>query len=364
MERKLILCIFIIVFCCIIIAGIKYQEYFGEDVTSANDTLRSLNTTKYPPDIYASNVVTGEGSTVGKNTKFDDKGNVMTENVEADVIVGKSMYSTTLAANKVTSKKSISTQDLYTDKLCIGNSCLSEKDVNNLISERSPELVLERNDIFEFPPEGIASGNNWKKDMNDVVTGIHGINYVKFKTTMPNTHPYGGGEYIAWANSIWDYRHSDRMYEWEWPPSGAFDKRGGGSGKNSGWHNHHTQGYTNSSSNLKDPFYLAIKLPRKIVLRKYSLQTRADGCCPEQMPSAWTIEGSNNGSSWDVIDMRNNIGGWFNGSVREFSVNIDPKRLKQGFYLYEYYRIVIYRNSSPHNNFVHIGEWKLFGSPV
>jgi hypothetical protein len=215
-----------------------------------------------------------------------------------------------------------------------------------------PTLLAKNNPVREYPPIGIPPGNAWVKDTNDQVQGV-----VKYKVNATNVG-YGNGEYVAWANSVWDYRANSREYNpGEWPASGAFDKRGGGSGQNSGWH---IWGGHCNITNAQDygPFILSIKMPVSILLRSYKLQTRTDGCCPEQMPSKWRLEASTDGNIWDVVDTRNGVLGWRVGEEREFSLDSIPSKL------YNNFRLVMYRNSSSGPNCLHVGEWRLFGSTI
>lgn len=354
-NKYIVVCIFIIVFSCLILGGIKYHEQFGQ-VESTVNNMAGLLSDMDRGNIVAPSVKASTTLQVGPDIMLDKSGKVSADNIVADnAITSKTVQASVVDASNIKADGTITASSVNANGICINGTCINEKQLGQLISVSSnPANIALQNPVREYPPAGIPVGSQWIKDTNDQISGVE-RNYVKYKVNAQNV-AYGGGEYVAWANSIWDYQDSRGFNPGEWPASGAFDKRGGGSGLNSGWH---ISGSSCSVVNSRDwnvPFVLGIKLPNAILLRSYKLQTRSDGCCPEQMPSKWKIEGSNDGNNWTQLDYRENIQGWKVSEEREFTLGNLPSQL------YNHYRIVMFRNSSGGNNCLHIGEFRLYGS--
>jgi len=188
----------------------------------------------------------------------------------------------------------------------------------------------------EYPPTNIGTGSAWTKDLNDTFVGIDGT-YAKYKYTVTGSG-YGNGQYIAWANSIWDYVNGTTYGGDEWPPSGAFDKRETSSGSKSGWHVNSASATYSSTTDKTNPAILYLQLPQSIALKRYSLTSRTDPI-PSQMPSKWDLQGSSNNSTWVTVDSRSGITGWSNPETREYTCS--PATATA----YLYFRIVVYRNN-------------------
>jgi hypothetical protein len=202
----------------------------------------------------------------------------------------------------------------------------------------------------EYPPIGIGNGDTWTKDAADTILGINNVTYRKYKYTVSGAG-YGNGQYVAWSNDILSYNDSTSTYNSdEWPPSGPFDKRVGSSSLKSGWHSTGSFSYS-STADATTPAYLAIKLPDVIVLKQYSIQSR-DGCCTDQVPSKWDLQGSSDkGTTWTTIDSRSGVTTWSLVETKTFDVTNTTA--------YQTYRILVYRSSG--SNYIHIGELKLYG---
>ena len=224
------------------------------------------------------------------------------------------------------------------------------------VFENGTPIALTETALLEYPPIGIAKGNRWLRDTSDTVLSlIDNKTYAKYKTEVTGKS-YGNGTYIAWANGIWAYDHNNP--DWEWAPSGAFDKDEGDrpstGGGGAGWHVSESMGIFTNSADAKIPPYLVLQLPLPIVLRQYSLQARA-GCCQFQMPTKWVVYGSadpQNDNSWNIVDSQDNIV-WKDLAQTQTFVTTNKKA-------YTAYKIECIRNGSPTPNNIHIGEWRMY----
>lgn len=202
-------------------------------------------------------------------------------------------------------------------------------------------------EYIEYPPQQIASGQSWVKDLVDTVVGLSGTVYAKYKTQV-NDSSHGNGQYVAWANNIYSYLNTAAYNSDEWPPSGAFDKRVAESSLKTGWH---TTGITMSSTaDISTPPILYIQLPLGITLKQYSIQMRS-ACCTDQPPSKWTIEGSNDGIKWTSLNSQSGQTSWSLSQTKTFQVTNSQR--------FRYYRLIVYRSSGSAS--MHVGEFKLYG---
>jgi hypothetical protein len=221
-----------------------------------------------------------------------------------------------------------------------------------------PEILID-SDVHEFPPDGYTPlGYQWNKDMNDTVVndGLSGT-FVKYKTDITNA-PYGNGLYVAWANSVYSYVHSTTYSSGEWPASGAFDKRNGDSYSRGGWHTHNNIDYTNYSADTTDhptPAYLAITIPAAIKIGSYSIQARPN-CCPDQLPSKWSLYGSHNAQDWTLIHTISDETGWSLAETRTYSVT--------GTHVYKHFKWVWLRNNGPDESSLHVSTLRIFGNSL
>jgi hypothetical protein len=213
--------------------------------------------------------------------------------------------------------------------------------------------------VLEFPPPlAIGTGTNWTKDTTETITGISGsqasVNLAKYKYIVPPTHPYGTGEYQSWANSIYSYTNSAVIGTNEWCPAGAFDKREGLSNTNSGWASFDGTTYTNAADASPAP-ELYIKLPTRIFLTQYNIKSNSEtgGGNGVYNPTKWKVWGSNNGSSWTLIDYVPSDTSWGLAQEKQYPTYSNVA--------YQYYKLTCMRiNSASGVTFV-ISEWRLYG---
>lgn len=198
-----------------------------------------------------------------------------------------------------------------------------------------------------WPPKNIASGGSWTKDTVDTTPNRTGGTLPKYKTSLSSTNAfYGTGQYVAYANSIYDLNGND-----EWPPSGAFDKRDAASAQKTGWHT--SQAISTTTTDANPALYLYITLPEHIALQSYTIKARTD-CCATQNPSSWDVHGSTDGTNWTLIDTRSGQTGSAVGSSRSYTCNSAS--------YYNMFRFNMKRTSDTVNNqSISLGEIFLFG---
>ncbi|MGY5342923.1 discoidin domain-containing protein [Paenibacillus glucanolyticus] len=81
--------------------------------------------------------------------------------------------------------------------------------------------------------------------------------------------------------------------------------------------------------------WIQYKFPYKIRIAKYEIYSQIN--LINRAPKNWTFEGSDDGASWEVLDIQNNITGWANNVTKEFTIR-NPKEK-------QYYRLNISANS-------------------
>jgi streptogramin lyase len=190
--------------------------------------------------------------------------------------------------------------------------------------------------------------NQWRLFTNSIL----GQNrYPKYKATIPyytSTNSYGLGQYQIWANTIQDYSFSNQAV-----PTGLFTKTVG-STSNTVWASY-SNVYTSTvdalSSNL--PIIYA-QFPDLIQLNSYSITARGGNAL--ETPSKWTLFGSNTTitSAWQTVDVESNITNWSAFQTSNFSVS--------GSNTYNFYKLELYRNSSPVPTRMSMGELRFYGS--
>jgi hypothetical protein len=207
--------------------------------------------------------------------------------------------------------------------------------------------------IVEFPPTMVPPAKSWTKDTTDTIVGIGSTTYMKYKTTLTN-QIYGNGEYVAWANDIFNYNPGATYSALEWPPSGAFDKLSGDSSSQPGW-NSNTINYV-STSDSATPAILYLKCPVAFVLKSYSIQAGNATGYNGKAPSKWELFGSMDGNYWSLVDSQSSINGWAVNEIKTYNpICIIP---------YSYYQLKMYRNdTTATNEFLMIGELRYFGIP-
>lgn len=82
--------------------------------------------------------------------------------------------------------------------------------------------------------------------------------------------------------------------------------------------------------------WIQYKFPYKIRIAKYDIYPQIN--LATRAPKSWTFEGSDDGASWEVLDIQNNITGWANYVAKEFTIK-NPKEK-------QYYRLNISANNS------------------
>jgi len=84
------------------------------------------------------------------------------------------------------------------------------------------------------------------------------------------------------------------------------------------------------SSASGTPHWLRNQLPTAKVVTKYRMQIQNTGY---SFPIAWTLQGSNNGTSWTTIDTRSNQTPWTGGEWRDFIVQYPASYLYYQIYV-------------------------------
>jgi hypothetical protein len=97
--------------------------------------------------------------------------------------------------------------------------------------------------------------------------------------------------------------------------------------------------------------WLQLQLPNPISLYSYSILGRIGQS--GRSPNTFNILGSNNGSTWTLVDSQSNVTGWGDGIIKTFTPN------NVSYYIY--YRIVINKNGGGTN--IDIATWNLFYNP-
>ncbi len=95
--------------------------------------------------------------------------------------------------------------------------------------------------------------------------------------------------------------------------------------------------------------WLCYKFSTKQKIEKYSLLSEI--AYATRAPKSWTFEGSNDGSTWTVLDSETAISGWSDNVRKTFSFN------NSNYYLY--YRINISANNGA--SLLSIGEFEMMG---
>ena len=102
------------------------------------------------------------------------------------------------------------------------------------------------------------------------------------------------------------------------------------------------------STNSTATGWLAIDTGLPRILWSYSVQCRGDTL--NTAPQAWTLEGSDNGATWTVVDTQTGQTGWTASQVRTFTLLAGVE--------FRHYRINVSANNG--NAFLQIGELRLF----
>ena len=89
-------------------------------------------------------------------------------------------------------------------------------------------------------------------------------------------------------------------------------------------------------------------MPISKAIAKYKIKAR--DAYAYETPTSWTIRGSNNGTTWTILDTQSLVPAWVALEERTYTV--------ANTVLYSYYRIEITQPSNSQN--YGIGEWKLY----
>jgi hypothetical protein len=113
-------------------------------------------------------------------------------------------------------------------------------------------------------------------------------------------------------------------------------------------------GTTNNSWSAEAPPPKTISggTSKPTIMTSYSFQARTDAAA--SMPSAWTLEGSNNGTSWTVLDTRSGVS-WSNSQLQNFVVS--------GAGAYTQYRWVITAAQGGSSTWPSMTEMYTYGAP-
>ncbi|MEH6406221.1 MAG: discoidin domain-containing protein [Leeuwenhoekiella sp.] len=98
-----------------------------------------------------------------------------------------------------------------------------------------------------------------------------------------------------------------------------------------------------------DPFWMQQNFTEAVIVTKYNFTSGNDA--PDRDPVDWTLSGSNDGDTWDVLDTRADQSFSDRNQTREFLVTNDTP--------YLYYRIDISKNNG--SDAMQMSEWRLLG---
>lgn len=131
-----------------------------------------------------------------------------------------------------------------------------------------------------------------------------------YESVVDGYGPNGGHYPFLYANNatqmfVGGTASTNSQYDASYPPENAFDGR-----SDLEWH---AAGGVTSC-------WLQYTLATQKTLFKYTIQARGlNGAA--QSPKSWTIQGSNNGTDWTVLDTETDVTGWTNLSVKSFTVD-------------------------------------------
>ena len=215
-------------------------------------------------------------------------------------------------------------------------SILSESDRIAVETQNTGVQPATNSWITEWPPVGLNAPSTGGTIYTCTVYG----------------QPYGNGVYIITASSV--------------PPSSvcapwyAFDKNTVGTfpicWASAANYNGTTGVYSGTASitGLGTGEWLQIQLPTAIYLQSYSLTCIQSGGIG-QAPSTYYVAGSNNGTSWTIVDSRVGITWTTAFQTQYFTLNSSP------IVAYSYYVIICSAVMSA-NAYFALDEWRLFGN--
>lgn len=105
------------------------------------------------------------------------------------------------------------------------------------------------------------------------------------------------------------------------------------------------------------PQWIAYEFPSATALTGYGLQARDHGSpTARTAPTAWILEGSNDGSTWVTLDTRSGVTDWTAGATKTYGVEPPPAG-------HRYWRLDISENQSPSVTIVALGQLELRVTP-
>ena len=148
-----------------------------------------------------------------------------------------------------------------------------------------------------------------------------------YSDTIPNltTSPENG--YVATASSYYDANYA--------PYTGFNGVSGWGGG--SAWG-------TTAQPTVGSPQWLGIEMPSAVQIHTYSIQSTTNADPETIAPKDWTLQGSDDGSSWTTVDTQTNETNWSSGERRVYTLS-SPQT-------YRYFRVHITDNNG---NTYHVG---------
>lgn len=194
------------------------------------------------------------------------------------------------------------------------------------------------------------------------------VEYPPVALTSDNTtlsgRPYGNGAYNTSASTF--YNAGLISAPWK-----AFNKSVGTSSadeEGNCWGTSYTNGsqYNSTTGNYQAMIYsvtisgttyngewLRIQLPSAIVLKSYSIQARLT--YQIQAPRAWALGGSNDGTTWTLIETRSAQSYTAGGELKTFTISSTPSA-------FSYYILCFTQTQIGNGNGIGVGEWRLFGN--
>ncbi len=231
--------------------------------------------------------------------------------------------------------EAIAPVDLNVTGLAVGPHLIGirYKDDNNTWGD----VLYQTIHVYDANPSGSGSGGStdrvWPPADGTVGTGTLG----QTSTWTVSGASYGNGTYTA-VSSISLF--GGNTYK-------AFDGT-------------HDQGSWHSTAGIKTGI-LSLELPESFVLTKYELYRRVSNQGPNNdnslVPQNWTLEGSNDGTNWTVLDTQIN---------QTFTSGVQGEASKKSYSIsnnstsYNHYRINVTANSG--GNYLIVGELKLYGT--
>lgn len=202
--------------------------------------------------------------------------------------------------------------------------------------------------ILEYPPDNRITGNI-TQTTGTIIVQVSGADY-------------GNGIYTFAASSV----YNSGVY---FPPSYLFESITQFFSTDSFWatdnlYNNATGVYTGTVTTIAQNGtsyqgeWVQIGLSQSIVLSSYIILPRQhNSLWPQRSPNTFVILGSNDGLTWNLVDMETSIGNW-TSSAKTFTVNSSVA--------YRLYRMIISvagnTNQTSNRTGVNISRWRLYGS--